>query len=96
MRTSAVDFFHLASDMDVTEIRNRLRQLIAKGALPRTPPSDMWGSTGSGFRCCCICDQPIHKDAPKLEMELSTVVVGMHPTCHTLWMQEALMNGHSR
>jgi hypothetical protein len=71
-----------------TMLREQVRALLRDCCLPREPPAQMWGGSGSG-EPCDVCGHPIH-DA---EYELIFVrpvdsTVRLHRPCYEAWEGE--------
>ena len=75
------------------EAPQRVREKVASGALPLTPPIKMWAGFGSGARCSG-CDQTITSSQAEYELEVPggrTFV--MHLGCASLLEAERRERG---
>jgi hypothetical protein len=75
-------------------LRDRIRQGLQDGSLPREPPARTWGGRGSGAPCA-ICGAPINPDQPEFEFEYGRVGNGngpanlhVHVPCCSVWESE--------
>lgn len=51
-----------------TALRQKAREAIQSGKLPKRPPQRMWGGPGSGA-CCIVCGESVMQDELGLELE---------------------------
>jgi len=68
------------------DARDRIREKMATGALPRKGPAKMWAGHGHG-EACAGCDQPIQPDQIEYEFD-NGAIIRMHIGCAALWDAE--------
>jgi hypothetical protein len=82
-----------------TQLRRVARDRIAKGHLPPRVSGDIWRGAGTG-RPCALCDRPISRDEPEIEIEQSVdeevEALGFHVTCELLWQLECVRAAHMK
>lgn len=69
------------------ELRQKAKERIASGDLACAPPSDVWGTKGSGNRCA-LCEQPISSEDVDYEVSLPEALLHFHIFCHGVWQLE--------
>jgi hypothetical protein len=66
------------------EIVQRIREKIASGRLPATPPREVWGGRGTGA-VCAACDRAIASNEPEIEADcVDNIPRFYHVSCHAL------------
>jgi len=68
-------------------LRPLARERIAKGQLPRSTFSRMWGGHGTG-QVCSLCDKPIHPYHIEYEIEYPEATLRFHTACLSAWQRE--------
>jgi hypothetical protein len=68
-------------------IRERVRESLLSGALPRVDGSRSWAGRGTG-RTCRICAEPIGFDQIEHEVEAPDSVL-VHQACLIIWREES-------
>jgi hypothetical protein len=51
-------------------LRQKVREAIKTGTLPRSLPERTWGGRGTGA-CCTICGEPVQRDEVEFELEFA-------------------------
>jgi hypothetical protein len=62
-------------------LREKVRQRIQSGALPRAKPNRTWGGPGAGL-ICAVCDQRITRDQIEYEVQFVQEGVSAPQICH--------------
>jgi hypothetical protein len=71
-------------------IRERLRELLTTGVLPRKPQAKLFAGASSGYRVCIVCGTGIAKGEVEFESSVPTeLILFFHRRCADLWMREA-------
>lgn len=69
-------------------LRERARQRIELGLLPRERATRIWGGRGTGVTCS-LCDKPILDTEPEMELEYDSPSVAgavrFHLRCQSIW-----------
>jgi hypothetical protein len=74
--------------MNETQIRMRVRQLLASGELPCDEPETLWAGNGAGKRCAA-CREAIDPHEVEYEVDLaSKQTIRLHRRCHEIWLEE--------
>ena len=53
-------------------LRDKARELIQAGRVPRRPPDGVWGGSSFGGQCCMLCRMAIARNEIALEVQFST------------------------
>ena len=77
---------------DQAALREKAREAILAGRLPRRRPARTWGGPGAGVRCA-ICGSPVRHDQVEFEIEFGRGGAGrdahhVHVPCFTAWEVE--------
>ncbi len=76
------------SDRNTEALRNRARERVRQGRLPRSKAARTWGGLGSGLPCA-LCDAAILSSEPEFELQLdlsdTSQSVRLHRQCHSIW-----------
>jgi hypothetical protein len=68
-------------------LRQRVRQLLQSGTLPRRYPAKLWVAPATNAPCCC-CGESI-KAGYEYELAFSaTPSLKFHPRCYVIWDEE--------
>ena len=72
-------------------LRDKAREAIRSGKLPRRPPDRTFGAPGSG-ESCAVCGEPVAQDQMLLEIEYwrhgarpGLESYHLHLRCHAAW-----------
>ncbi len=77
------------ASMDETTLRREIREKMAAGALPHTPPPMMWAGPSSWkWKTCAACAERIFEGDLEIEFLICCDPVYFHPRCHELWREE--------
>jgi len=86
---------------DEPGLRDKAREAILQGSLPRDPADAVWGGLSRGTTCAA-CEQPILPQATELELEYvrqddiaRKVTYHLHPRCFAAWEFERTKTGRS-
>ena len=63
-------------------LTDRVRDLLARGVLPRELVNRVWAGRGTGVSCI-VCDKPI--DPMDVEFEIEGI--HLHRPCHSAWIR---------
>ena len=76
-------------DLPEAELRQRAREAMRKGDLPRSPTAQIWGGRGTGL-ACVVCGSPIGADEVEYELVEGDGgdVFRFHLPCHSVWQFE--------
>lgn len=75
---------------DEARLRELARVAIRSGIIPTRPADRTWGGPGLG-KACAICQQPVRKDEPELEIDFDQdggspcVTLHLHVRCFAAW-----------
>ena len=70
-------------------LRDRIRALIAAGALPQERATRLWVARSPGGRPCIACQYALRRDEMEYEVVLAdTVTIQFHRHCFELWTAE--------
>jgi hypothetical protein len=68
-------------------VRERVRQLLQSGALPRIYPAKLWVAPATNLLCSC-CGEPI-KTGYEYELAFPNAPsLKFHPRCYVIWDEE--------
>ena len=71
-------------------MRERIRELLTAGVLPKQPPAKLFAGPSPGDRVCIVCGTGIAKGEVEFESSVPTeLILFFHRRCADLWMQEA-------
>jgi hypothetical protein len=77
--------------VDESALRVRVREKIARGALPREPATRLWAGPGLG-KPCAVCDETIPSRDVEYEIEhavgVKLIVRHFHRRCYAVWELE--------
>jgi hypothetical protein len=69
------------------QVRQRVRQLLESGDLPRGYPAKLWVAPATRQPCCC-CGESI-KTGYEYELSFTkTPSLKFHPRCYVIWDEE--------
>jgi hypothetical protein len=81
-----MDLAPLSADI----IRERIRELLATGILPKKPPVKLFAGPSPGDRICIVCGTGIAEGEVEFESGVPTeLILFFHRRCADLWMREA-------
>jgi hypothetical protein len=75
---------------DEETVRQRVRVLLDRGALPSIRPGEIWGGASMANHACTVCGVKIGVGEVKFDIPPPNgVVVPVHRHCFAIWTQEA-------
>jgi hypothetical protein len=79
---------------DESKLRQKVREAMEAGKLPKRRPERMWGGPGSGA-CCRVCGEPVKHDDVEFELDFfradgdpATGSYHVHSRCFAAWELE--------
>ena len=74
---------------DFVRLRERAREGMQSGTLPRRTPAATWGGLGDG-RACAVCEQRVAGHELEVEFDVAPITYRMHVSCFRAWESELL------
>ncbi len=66
------------------DLLNVIRRKLARGTLPRSKPTNVWGGYGSRGNCDG-CDRVVANNEVEMEVRVDARTFSFHLTCYVVW-----------